>query len=313
MTISIKSVLRTLQELGIPYSIASNFDEDKTYEIASLFAPTTFGFYFIKGNLSIANEIKGSLFLTDNPKHKKEYQENIFIEISEDTQRVYYSILDKIFGRKSTGKISKLTEIHPDAEIGKNVQIDAFCVIGKCKIGDNVVIGSHCKLHDNTEIERNTIIESMSVIGTQGVAWIWNETQTQKIVQPQLGGVKIGKNCFLGANTIIVRGSLNEYSSIGDYTLMAPSSRLGHGTQIGKQVHLANNVITGGNTHIDDYSFIGSGAIFRPKTKIHPKTIVGAGALVIKNTTQDGKTLVGVPAKEINTKLNPAGMPKPKL
>lgn len=135
----------------------------------------------------------------------------------------------------------------------------------------------------------------------------------KKILQPQLGGVDIYENCFIGAGTIIVRGSLNENTRIGRNSLLAPGGRIGHGTQIGDFVHFANNVVTGGNTIIGDYSFVGSAAVFRPKIVIHPKTIVGAGSVVVKNTTKEGKTLLGIPAKEINTKVNPSGMPKPKL
>src|SRR5690606_2863598 len=164
----------------------------------------------------------------------------------------------------------------------------------------NVVIGAH------------TIIGSMSVIGSQGVAWVWNQDQSARIVQPQLGGVQIGNNCFVGANTIVVRGSLNEATRIGENTLMAPGGRIGHGTQIGNFVHFANNVITGGNTHIGDFCFVGSGAVFRPKVKIHPKTIVGAGSVVVKNSSGEGWTITGVPGKEIPTKAHPEGMPSPK-
>ena len=46
--------------------------------------------------------------------------------------------------------------------------------------------------------------------------------------------------------------------------------------------------------------------------KIDKNTIVGTGSVVIRNTTKENTTIIGVPAKEIETKENPSGMPKLK-
>ena len=118
-------------------------------------------------------------------------------------------------------------------------------------------------------LEEGVRVESGSVIGACGVAWTWNEEETEKVIQPQIGGVHVGAHSFLGAHTVVVRGSINEKTSIGHHSLLAPGSRIGHGTQIGNFVHFENNVITGGNTRIADYCFIGSSAVFRPKVKLH--------------------------------------------
>jgi UDP-3-O-[3-hydroxymyristoyl] glucosamine N-acyltransferase len=310
-SINLFAIQEYLEQNGFEYKIENT--GKTSYTLASLFNPVQNGFYFFVGD-EIPSNISNSLFLVSTDFNWEiNNQGNAFIRIKADPQRVYYQIISHYFSAKSTGQISNLSIIDEDAVIGKNVQIDPFCIIGKVIIKDNVVIKSHSYLHDNTEVEEATTIDSHSVIGAKGLAWIWNEDQSEKIIQPQLGGVKIGRNVFLAANTIIVRGSINEYTEIGKSTLLAPGCRIGHGTKIGNYVHFANNVITGGNTHVGDYSFVGSAAVFRPKVKVHPHTIVGAGALVIKNTTSEGKTLMGVPAVESISKDNPSGMPKPKL
>lgn len=312
MKIKLTKILDTLQDLNIPYEFKSAPHEDIELEVASIFKPIEAGFYFAKNSLMVPSQVKGSLFIIDDSIIKNE--NNVFITVFEnDPQQVFYLVLNSLFVVRSNGEISKMAVIHPDAKIGKNVQIDDFCVIGNCVIEDNVIIGSQSKIYENTVIGKNTIIESLSSIGTTGVAWIWNKEQTQRIVQPQLGGVEVGCNCFLGSNTIIVRGSANENTIVGNNSLLAPSCRIGHGTQIGDYVHFANNIATGGNTIIGDYSFVGSGCVFRPKTRIHPKTIIGAGSLIIKNTSKEGLTLMGSPAKEYKTKAKPKGMPKPKV
>ena len=313
MFITSDNILLQLDEIGCNYKIKGTLKAQ--YSFASMFNQINNGFYFFTGNSDFPESIDNSAIIVNEDFSQSETQSNTYIYLNsdKDPQQVYYQILSNIHARKSNGKISKNVEIDSTVKIGKNVQIDPFCVIEEnVSIGDNTIIASNVKIHKNTTIADNVIIESGSIIGTQGVAWIWNEDQTKKIIQPQIGGVKIKSNSFLGAQTIIVRGSINENTIIGTNCLIAPGCRFGHGTFVDDYCHFANNITTGGNVHIGKYSFIGSGAIFRPKVKLHPKTIVGAGALIIKNTTKQKVTLIGVPAVERESSDKPSGMPKPK-
>jgi UDP-3-O-[3-hydroxymyristoyl] glucosamine N-acyltransferase len=280
------------------------------YTIASIFEPIENGFYFFMGG-ELPEKINYSLMLVNQLPINTVERTNCYLVIEESTQLIYYKLLSNLFTKYSTGIIASTVKVHPEAIIGANVQIDDFSIIGKCTINDNVIIGSHSKIHNNTFIDENTSIGDHSDIGTRGMAWIW-DGDGKKIIQPQLGGVKIGTDCILASSTIIVRGSLNECTKIGNNVLFAPGCRIGHGTVIDDYVHFANNVITGGNTKIGNYSFIGSSAVFRPKIEIHKNTIVGTGAVVVKNTSIEKLTLMGNPAKEYKTKSNPSGMPKPE-
>jgi len=311
-TITLKQILNYLESRGISHHLSGPFPLDQFLSFASIFEPIPNGFYFYLGE-RMAFPIEDSLLLASSDLPMSEPGTgNTVLYIDAQPQLTYYRILQEFHAEKSTGVVSPHAVIDPAAELGDNVQIDPFCVIGKVKIGANTIIKSHCTLHDNTIIEEGVRVESGSVIGACGVAWTWNEEETEKVIQPQIGGVHVGAHSFLGAHTVVVRGSINEKTSIGHHSLLAPGSRIGHGTQIGNFVHFANNVITGGNTRIADYCFIGSSAVFRPKVKLHPETIVGAGAVVTKDTTEAGATLVGVPAKQLKTKAHPSGMPKPK-
>ncbi len=280
------------------------------YTIASLFSPIEKALYFFTGE-KLPPEIKHSLILVNKVPEQAD-STNIFIEMTVDVQQAYYQFLNYVFPQTSSGTIAPTAIIHPKAKIGKNIEIGHYSIIEECEIGDHVKIGSHCKIHNGTKIGQNTTIEDFSDIGTRGIAWVWDEQSNTKVVQPQLGGVEIGKNCILASNSIIVRGSLNEKTKVGNHTFFAPGCRIGHGTIIGNFTHLANNVITGGNTKIGNECFIGSGVSFRPKTKIHNNTIVGTGSVVIKNTNKEHTTIVGIPAKEIETNKTPSGIPKLK-
>lgn len=313
MRISAGKIRKALEQLQVEFQWPE-VDPEQSYTIASLFNPVNKGFYFYSGGAPFQFDIDDSLILSskDFRGNNNNNGNDPILLTSEDPQRVYYQILHLLFERRSGGEIAASAKISPGAKLGKNVEIGEFCLIQDCVLGDDVVVSSHCVIHKGTSIGARTVIESGSIIGTSGVAWVWNQAQTRKIRQPQLGGVSVGENCFLGANTVIVRGSLNEETQVGKDTMMAPGCRIGHGSLIGKSVHFANNVVTGGNTRIGDFSFVGSAAVFRPKVKLHPRTIVGAGSVVVKNTSAEGLTLIGVPASEKPTKERPQGMPIPK-
>lgn len=285
--------------------------QEKEYTVASIKQLVNEGFYFCSSN-NLKPGFKESLILVSSqfPSSELSSDSSWIVLKHADPQLVYYKIIRHYFAGDTNSGISSKAEIHPEAQISAGVSIESFCVIGRCKIGKGSSIGSNSVIHDNTIIGENTTIAAGSVIGARGLAWVWDEDDN-RVILPQLGGVTIGNHCILGANSIIVRGSLNESTKIDDFSIMAPGCRLGHGTQIGKHVHLANNVVTAGNVVIGDSAFIGSSAVFRPGIKIHQNTIVAAGAVVVKNTSETGLTLIGVPAKETITKEKPSGMPRP--
>jgi len=308
MKISFQEIIRFLDLNKVSYKLIGNPKEN--YKICSMFYPEPNGFYFLEGD-SFSLHIKDSIILTT--LEIKTDQSNALIIIEEGSQNTYYKLLDYYYREESTGIISESVKIHKEAILGKNVQIDVFVVLGKCKIDDNSIIKSHTVINDNVFIGKNTIIEPGCIIGATGMAWIWDE-KGERIRQPQLGGVLIEDNCFIGAQSVLVRGSLNENTIIGESTVIAPSARIGHGTQIGKKVHLANNVVLAGNANIGERSFLGSGCIISSNIKLPKNTIVGAGALVNKNFKEEDLTLIGVPAKVLWTKnyeQQSKGVPKP--
>lgn len=190
--------------------------------------------------------------------------------------------------------IGKGCDIHPSAVIGDGVII-----------GDYVTIGPNTTIYAKTTIGDGTRIDSNCSIGTEGMMWVWDGDS--KVFLRQLGGVKIGKNCIIGSNSSIVRGSANEYTILEDEVNMAPGCCVGHGSFIGKHTHFANNITIGGSVKISAYNFIGSAATITPRVSINAEDVVlGAGSLLNKDIDSSG-VYVGFPArkvKEVEGKLN---------
>jgi UDP-3-O-[3-hydroxymyristoyl] glucosamine N-acyltransferase len=230
--------------------------------------------------------------------------------IVDDAQLEFYKLSNKVefpynFKKDVWGNYTytkgKNCDIHPTTVIGEDVVI-----------GDDVTIGPNSVIYSKTQIGNGTRIDANVTIGTEGMMWVWGGNG--KVFLRQLGGVRIGKNCIIGSNSAIVRGSANEYTIIEDGVNMAPGCCIGHGTFIGKNTHLANNVTTGGSSYINEYTFIGSAAVLNPSVKILDlDVVIGAGAVVTKDIKLSG-VYIGSPAKYFKqTKGKLKGIPNLRL
>ena len=195
-------------------------------------------------------------------------------------------------------------------DIGNDCKIHKSVIIGlNVKIGDNVTIAPNSVIYSNTEIGDNTEIGANCTIGTEGMMWVWDGDT--KVFLKQLGGVRIGNNCIIGSNSSIVRGSANELTILEDGVNMAPGCCIGHGTFIGKQTHLANNVSTGGSSYISEYCFIGSSAVVSSGVVISVSDVtLGSGGVMAKSIEESG-VYIGIPAKLLKkTEGKLRGMPQ---
>tara|TARA_A100001388_G_scaffold277642_1_gene270158 strand:- start:1955 stop:2851 length:897 start_codon:yes stop_codon:yes gene_type:complete len=119
-------------------------------------------------------------------------------------------------------------------KLGKNVQIGKNTVInGNCVIGDNVILHDNVSIYSCTVVGDNSIIHSGSVIGSDGFGFAPYGNKWEKIAH--LGGVEIGSNVEIGANSVIDRGALG-------------NTKIGDGVKMDNHIHIAHNVSIGENT-----------------------------------------------------------------
>lgn len=252
------------------------------------------GLYYVVGNLT--RDFQTSLILCD-PTRDQFDQENSYI-IVENPQLVFYQLMNEFVPRQQGG-INTSSTIDDNAVIADNVSIGANCVIGNAIIGKNSVIKANVVVHDGVTIGENCVISSSSVLGADGVAWIWDKENKVRVVQPQIGGVTLANNIYVGSNVTIVRGSVNEDTEIGEGTLIAHGSQLGHGVTIGRDVHIANNVAIAGNAIIQDRAFLGAGSVIVSQMSVAKDVVVGAGAVISRSINTEGITMIAMPARAI--------------
>lgn len=186
--------------------------------------------------------------------------------------------------------------IHPEAQIGKEVSVGPFCVIGKAVIGDGSVLDSNVRVHDDVVMGRNCVIKAGAVLGGAGFGYERDE-EGNKFRFPQIGQLIMGDNVEVGSNTCIDRGALAD-TVIGDYTKINNLCHIAHNNKIGKNVTITGCVNISGSNVIDDNVWIAPNASIRGWLHIGEGSTVGMAAVVVKDIPAN-ETWVGNPAHKL--------------
>ena len=189
--------------------------------------------------------------------------------------------------------------IAPEAKIGKDVSIGAYCVIGKAEIGDGCVLDSNVRVYDDTVMGKGCVIKTGAVLGGAGFGYE-RDADGNKFRFPQIGQLIMGDYVEVGANTCIDRGALAD-TVIGDYTKINNLCHIAHNNKIGRNVTITGCVNVSGSNVIDDDVWIAPNSSIRGWVHIGNKATVGMGAVVVKDIPE-GETWVGNPAHKLEKK-----------
>ncbi|TRY31253.1 UDP-3-O-(3-hydroxymyristoyl)glucosamine N-acyltransferase [Aliiglaciecola sp. M165] len=208
--------------------------------------------------------------------------------------------------------------IHPsaviadDVEMGTNVHLGANAVIESgVKLGDNVQVGAgtfigknseigrHTKLWANVTIYHNTVIgerclvQSATVIGSDGFGYANDKGKWIKI--PQLGRVVIGDRVEIGASTTIDRGALED-TVIADGVILDNQLQIAHNVKIGENTAMAACSVIAGSTTIGSNCSIAGLCGINGHIEICDNVHFTGMSMVTKSITEPGVYSSGMPA-----------------
>lgn len=203
-----------------------------------------------------------------------------------------YAQLSHLFDRKPVAAAG----VHPTALIAADAQVHASASIGPyvvvesaAQIGAGVSIGAHCfigarsqidadgwlaprvTLYHDVRVGKRVVIQSGAVLGADGFGFANEKGIWQKIAQ--IGGVTLGDDVEVGANTTIDRGALADTIigngvkldnqimvahnvQIGDHTAMAGGSGISGSSKVGKHCMIAGRAGLVGHIEVCDNVFI---------------------------------------------------------
>lgn len=168
--------------------------------------------------------------------------------------------------------------------IGRGAKLGVDCrVFGNVSIYPGVVVGDRARLHAGCSL------------GSDGFGFVFENGRHEKF--PQIGGLRIGDDVEIGANTTIDRGALGD-TVIDDGAKIDNLVHIGHNCQIGKHVVIAAQTGMSGGVTIEDYVVLGGQVGIGEGARIGQGAQVGGQAGPLPNhTLAGGQAYWGTPAR----------------
>ena len=162
-----------------------------------------------------------------------------------------------------------MTNVHPDARIGRNVVISPFTTIAAhVEIGDDCWIGPNVTIFDYVKLGRGCKVFPGAVLGAI--------PQDLKF-QGEESWVEIGDNTTIRECATINRGTVASgklLTKVGSDCLIMSYVHIAHDCRVGDHCIFSSFSGLAGETDVDDWVIIGGG------TMIHQFTHIGAHAML---------------------------------
>jgi UDP-3-O-[3-hydroxymyristoyl] glucosamine N-acyltransferase len=189
--------------------------------------------------------------------------------------------------------VAATASIAPGVTIEAGALVGEHCVIGAgCFIGRGAKVGAHTLFHPNVtllsdcHIGERGIVQSGAVIGGDGFGFANDQGRWIKI--PQTGGVRIGNDVEIGANTTIDRGAL-EHTIIEDGVKLDNQIQIAHNCVIGAHTAMAGCVGVAGSAKIGKHCTFGGAAMVLGHLTIADNVHISSGSLVSRSIAEPGQ------------------------
>lgn len=193
----------------------------------------------------------------------------------------------------STACIGANAVISDKAKIGANTRVEAGAYIGEeVVIGENSYIQANVSIHYACEIGNQVLIQSGTVIGSDGFGYAPKKGGWEKIAQ--LGRVIIGNDVEIGANTCIDRGALQD-TIIGDNVIIDNLVHIAHNVEIKKASAIAGCVGIAGGTVMGKGCTVGGQAGINGHIEIADNVHLSGMAMVTNSIKESGQYASGLP------------------
>lgn len=168
-----------------------------------------------------------------------------------------------------------MTDIHPTAiidpaaELGSNVKIGPFCVVGAdVRLGDGVELVSHAVVAGHTSVGAETRIFPFSSIGHQ--------PQDLKF-RGEVSSLEIGERNVIREHVTMNPGTEGGglLTKIGNDCLFMVGAHVAHDCLIGNNVILVNNATLGGHVVIEDWVIVGGLSAVHQFVRIGRHAMIG--------------------------------------
>ena len=189
-------------------------------------------------------------------------------------------------------QIGPFVSIGANSRIGAGASVGPGCVIGEdCVVGEGSELVAQVTLVRRVRLGRRVLIHPGAVLGADGFGLAMEGGRWLKV--PQLGGVVIGDDCEIGANTSIDRGALDD--TVLERRAPDNQIQIGHNVRIGAHTAMAGCSAVAGSATIGRYCLIGGGAGVLGHLEVCDRVVITAMTLVTSSIREPGEYSSGTP------------------
>ena len=172
--------------------------------------------------------------------------------------------------------IHQLACVHPDAQIGENVTIEAFVNIAKdVIIGDGTHIMSNAVIMEGARIGKNCTIFPCAVVAGLPQDLKFDGEYTV---------VEIGDNTVIRECVTINRGTKAKNKTIvGDNCMIMACAHIAHDVNIGNHCIIVSHTGIAGEVEIGDWAIISGGTMIHQFVRIGTHVMIAGGSKVRKD------------------------------
>lgn len=199
-------------------------------------------------------------------------------------------------------KIGKACCISMNVVIAEGAVIGDGCFIGpNCVIGQNAQLGPGCQLVANifvwhgAKLGARCSVQPGAVIGSRGFGNARGPQGWEPV--PQLGGIRIGNDVEIGANTCIDRGAIED-TVIEDGVKLDNLIQIAHNCHIGAHTAVAACTGIAGSTRVGARCMIGGSVGISGHLQIADDVVVLGRATVTSSLPRKGVYGGGLPVEE---------------
>jgi UDP-3-O-[3-hydroxymyristoyl] glucosamine N-acyltransferase len=201
-------------------------------------------------------------------------------------------------GCRPSAVVAASAMVAPDASVCANAVIEDGATLGRrVYVGPGVVVGQRCRVGDDTRLLANAtlvqdvtigercIIHPGAVIGADGFGNAQSESGWVKV--PQVGGVQIGNDVEIGANSTIDRGAIDD-TVIEDGVRIDNLVQIAHNVRVGAHTAMASLTGVAGSTVIGKRCMFAGQAGIVGHINICDDVIVGGVTMISKDISEPG-------------------------
>jgi UDP-3-O-[3-hydroxymyristoyl] glucosamine N-acyltransferase len=184
--------------------------------------------------------------------------------------------------------------VEADVEIGTRAVVGAGCIVMRgSRIGADSLLVARVTVYQGVQIGQRCVMHAGAVIGADGFGFAPDRDGYVKV--PQVGGVRIGNDVEIGANTTVDRGAIDD-TVIDDGVKLDNLVQVGHNVRIGEHTVIAGCAGISGSTTIGKRCMIGGSSGTVGHIELGDDVMITGLTMVTRSLKEPGIYSSGLPA-----------------